>query len=86
MPPLSRQGRGQKKISWITTAIATSVQGPKSSIHVFRAQIYLISTARLSPRFVADNAKAKLGVEAKDVKVMILHEDGPYGVGVAQAT
>src|SRR5262245_60477449 len=36
--------------------------------------------------FLAENAKAKLALEPKDVKVAIVHEDGPYGVGVAQAS
>src|SRR4029077_900959 len=36
--------------------------------------------------FLVENAKAKLGVEPKDIKVAIIHEDGPYGVGVAQAS
>ena len=44
------------------------------------------STARRSRRFLAENAKAKLGKEPKDVKVAIIHEDGPYGVGVADAS
>ena len=33
--------------------------------------------------FLAENAKAKLGKEVKDIKVAIIHEDGPYGAGVA---
>jgi branched-chain amino acid transport system substrate-binding protein len=35
--------------------------------------------------FIAENAKAKLGKDPKDVKVAIINEDGPYGLGVAQA-
>jgi len=33
--------------------------------------------------FIAENAKSKLGKDVKDIKVAIIHEDGPYGVGVA---
>src|SRR5262249_3802673 len=36
--------------------------------------------------FIAENAKAKLGAEADKTKGAIIHEDGPYGVGVAEAT
>ena len=36
--------------------------------------------------FIGENAKAKLGTEPKDVKIAIIHEDGPYGVGVAEGT
>ena len=35
--------------------------------------------------FLGEHAKAKLGMEPKDVKVALIHEDGPYGVGVAAA-
>src|SRR5581483_6471943 len=35
--------------------------------------------------FVSENAKEKLGKDPKDVKVAIINEDGPYGLGVAQA-
>jgi len=36
-----------------------------------------------SPDMVAHYAKSKLGVDPKDLKVAIIHEDGPYGSGVA---
>src|SRR5262249_46358953 len=35
--------------------------------------------------FLTEHAKAKLGMEPKAVKVALIHEDGPYGVGVAAA-
>src|SRR3546814_575023 len=34
---------------------------------------------------IAHYAKEKLGQDAEDLKVAIIHEDGPYGVGVASA-
>ena len=36
-----------------------------------------------SPDFVAHYAKEKLGVDPSKLKVAIIHEDGPYGSGVA---
>jgi branched-chain amino acid transport system substrate-binding protein len=54
--------------------------------YVFRAQIHSDQYGQAFAAFVAENAKAKLGAEPKDIKVAIIHEDGPYGVGVAQAT
>ena len=36
-----------------------------------------------SPDFVAHYAKKKLGVDPSKLKVAIIHEDGPYGSGVA---
>jgi branched-chain amino acid transport system substrate-binding protein len=35
--------------------------------------------------FIGEHAKRKLGKEVRDVKVAVIHEDGPYGVGVAMS-
>jgi branched-chain amino acid transport system substrate-binding protein len=84
--PLAAKMEAQKKILWITTAIATAVFKNKNMTYVFRAQIHSDQYGQAFASFLAENAKAKLGVEPKDVKVAIIHEDGPYGVGVAQAS
>src|SRR5262249_3590828 len=82
--PLAAKMEAQKKILWITTAIATAVFKNKNLTYVFRAQIHSDQYGQAFASFLAENAKAKLAVEPKDVKVAIIHEDGPYGVGVAQ--
>ena len=84
--PLSARVEAQKKILWITTAIATAVFKDKNLQYVFRAQIHSDQYGQAFASFLAENAKAKLGAEPKDVKVAIIHEDGPYGVGVADAS
>jgi branched-chain amino acid transport system substrate-binding protein len=84
--PLAAKMEAQKKILWITTAIATAVFKNKNLTYVFRAQIHSDQYGQAFASFLAENAKAKLAVEPKDVKVAIIHEDGPYGVGVAQAS
>ena len=38
----------------------------------------------MSMDFIAQNAKAKLGKEPKDLRVAIIHEDGAYGVDVVE--
>src|ERR1700686_3729504 len=83
--PLAAKVEAQKKILWITTAIATAVFKDKNLKYVFRGQIHSDQYGQAFAGFLADNAKAKLGLEPKDVKVAIIHEDGPYGVGVADA-
>jgi len=83
--PLAAKVEEQKKILWITTAVATSVFKDKNFHYVFRAQIHSDQYGQAGVSFIAENAKAKLGVEPKDVKIAIIHEDGPYGVGVADA-
>ena len=84
--PLAAKVDAQKKILWITTAIATAVFKDKNLQYVFRGQIHSDQYGQAFVTFVADNAKARLGVDPQNVKVAIIHEDGPYGVGVADAT
>jgi branched-chain amino acid transport system substrate-binding protein len=84
--PLAAKVDAQKKILWITTAIATAVFKDKNLQYVFRGQIHSDQYGEAFVTFVADNAKAKLGADPQKVKVAIIHEDGPYGVGVADAT
>src|ERR1700693_5723080 len=83
--PLAAKVEQQKKILWITTAVATAVFKDKNLHYVFRAQIHSDQYGQAFAGFLAEHAKAKLGVEPKDVKIAIIHEDGPYGVGVADA-
>src|SRR5438270_2928829 len=84
--PLAAKVEAQKKILWITTAIATSVFKDQNRQYVFRAQIHSDQYGQAFVSFLVENAKTKLGLEPKNVKVAIIHEDGPYGVGVAQAS
>src|ERR1700730_10104818 len=84
--PLAAKVEAQKKILWITTAVATAVFKDKNLQYVFRAQIHSDQYGEAFAKFVAENAKTKLGKEPSDVKVAIIHEDGPYGVGVAEAS
>ena len=77
--PLSAKVEAQKKILWITTAIATAVFKDKNLRYVFRAQIHSDQYGEAFAAFIAENAKAKLGAEPKSIKVAIIHEDGPYG-------
>ena len=83
--PLSAKMEQQKKILWITTAVSTAVFKDKNLHYVFRAQIHSDQYGQAFGGFLAEHAKAKLGMEPKDVKVALIHEDGPYGVGVAAA-
>ena len=83
--PLSAKVEQQKKILWITTAVATAVFKDKNLHYVFRAQIHSDQYGQAFASFLAEHAKEKLGIEPKDVKVALIHEDGPYGVGVAAA-
>jgi branched-chain amino acid transport system substrate-binding protein len=83
--PLAAKMEQQKKILWITTAVSTAVFKDKNLHYVFRAQIHSDQYGQAFASFLTEHAKAKLGIEPKDVKVALIHEDGPYGVGVAAA-
>ena len=83
--PLAARVELQKKILWITTAVSTAVFKDKNLHYVFRAQIHSDQYGQAFASFLAEHAKAKLGMEPKDVKVALIHEDGPYGTGVAAA-
>src|ERR1700676_2547138 len=83
--PLSAKVEAQKKILWITTAIATAVFKDKNLKYVFRGQIHSDQYGQAFASFISEHAKEKLGMDPKEVKIAIIHEDGPYGVGVAAA-
>jgi branched-chain amino acid transport system substrate-binding protein len=83
--PLAAKMEEQKKILWITTAVATAVFKDKNLHYVFRGQIHSDQYGQAFAGFITENAKAKLGTEPKAVKVAFIHEDGPYGSGVAAA-
>jgi branched-chain amino acid transport system substrate-binding protein len=83
--PLAAKVEEQKKILWITTAVATAVFKGKNLKYVFRAQIHSDQYGQAFAGFISERAKAKLGMDPKTVKVALVHEDGPYGSGVAAA-
>jgi branched-chain amino acid transport system substrate-binding protein len=83
--PMAAKVEQQKKILWITTAVSTAVFKDKNLQYVFRAQIHSDQYGQAFAGFIAEHAKAKLGMDPKEVKVALIHEDGPYGVGVAAA-
>src|ERR1700750_1292739 len=83
--PLAAKVEQQKKILWITTAVSTAVFKDKNLQYVFRAQIHSDQYGQAFAGFLPEHSKTKLGMDPKDVKVALIHEDGPYGVGVAAA-
>ncbi len=85
--PLAAKVEAQKKILWITTAVSTAVFKDKNlTLRLPRPDPFRpvwrgvrgISWPRTPRRSSAPSPK--------NVKVAIIHEDGPYGVGVAEAS
>jgi ABC-type branched-subunit amino acid transport system substrate-binding protein len=82
--PVAARVEQLKKFMFITTCISSAVLENRNLKYVFRAQPSGAQFGELSMDFIAQNAKAKLGKDAKDVRVAIIHEDGAYGVDVAK--
>ena len=81
--PISAKVDAAKRFMWLNICVATAVMKDKNLQYVFRAQVHSDQYGEASCKFVAANAKAKLGKDPKDVKIAIIHEDGPYGAGIA---
>lgn len=82
--PVAARVEQLKKFMWITTCISSAVLENRNLKYVFRTQPSGAQFGELSMDFIAQNAKAKLGKEPKDLRVAIIHEDGAYGVDVAK--
>ncbi len=83
--PLAAKVDASKKFLWATVCVSSAVFKDKNLQYVFRGNIHSDQYGEVSCKFVAENAKAKFGKEVKDIKVAIIHEDGPYGAGIAAA-
>lgn len=81
--PMAAKVDAAKKFMWANVCVASAVFKDKNLQYVFRPTIHSDQYGDASCSFIAENAKAKLGKEPKDIKIAIIHEDGPYGVGVA---
>jgi branched-chain amino acid transport system substrate-binding protein len=81
--PMVQQIDSRKKFLWINVCIATAVFKDKKLSYVFRPQAHSDQFGAASCDYVQHYAQSKFGTAPKNVRVAIIHEDGPYGVGVA---
>ena len=81
--PLSAKVDAAKKFWWATVCISSAVFRNKNLKYVFRSHAHSDQWGEASCDMLNAYAKSKLGIEPKDLKVAVIHEDGPYGVGVA---
>src|SRR5690606_39781875 len=82
--PMAAKVDAAKKFMWANVCVASDVFKNKNLKYVFRGQVHSDQFGEASCKFIAENAKEKLGKDVKDVRVAIIHEDGPYGAGVAK--
>lgn len=81
--PMAQKVDSQKKFMWANVCVASAVFKGKDLKYVFRAQVHSDQFGWASCSFLNENAEKKLGIKPADLKVAIIHEDGPYGSGVA---
>ena len=81
--PMAQKVDAQKKFLWANVCVSSAVFKDKNLKYVFRGQVHSDQFGWASCTFLNEYSKAKLGIEPKDLKVAIIHEDGPYGSGVA---
>jgi branched-chain amino acid transport system substrate-binding protein len=83
--PLAEKVDRQKRLLWITTAIADAVLKDRHLQYTFRPQPNGDLFGRGSVQYVANYAQEKFKKAPKDLRAAIIYEDGPYGTGVAAA-
>src|SRR5512145_2093650 len=83
--PIAERVDRQKRFLWITTAIADAVLKDRNLQYTFRPQANGGLFGAYSVAYIAAYAQDKLKKAAKDVRIAIIYEDGPYGAGVAAA-
>ncbi|MEK9776263.1 MAG: ABC transporter substrate-binding protein [Quisquiliibacterium sp.] len=81
--PMAQKVDQAKRFMWANVCVASSVFKGKNLKYVFRAQVHSDQFGQASCTFLKEQAKAKLGKDPKGLRVAIIHEDGPYGSGVA---
>ncbi|HKQ28377.1 MAG TPA: ABC transporter substrate-binding protein [Burkholderiales bacterium] len=82
--PMVQQIDSRKKFLWLNVCIATAVFKDKKLNYVFRPQAHSDQFGAWSCDYINHYAQSKFGTAPKSLRVAIIHEDGPYGVGVAQ--
>ena len=81
--PMAQRADASKKFMWANVCVASAVFKDKKLSYVFRPQVHSDQFGEASCSYVQENAREKLGMDPKKVKVAIIYEDGPYGAGVA---
>jgi branched-chain amino acid transport system substrate-binding protein len=83
--PIAQKVDAAKQFMWANVCTASSVFKGKNLQYVFRPQVHTDQFGAASCSYLNDNAKSRLKLDPKQIKVAILYEDGPYGTGVAAA-
>lgn len=77
--PLAQKMEQAKKILWITIAVATKVLKGQNLTYTFRPGVTADLYGAAAIAFLDQHSKAQLGIDPKNLKCAVIHEDGPYG-------
>ena len=83
--PMAQQADARKKFLWMNVCVASSVLKDKKFTYVFRPTVHSDQYGAATCGYINNYAQSKFGIAPKNMKVAIIHEDGPYGAGVAAA-
>src|SRR5919201_1583065 len=83
--PMAQQVDARKKFLWLNVCVASSVLKDKKFQYVFRPTVHSDQYGHATCEYVHNYSKPKFGIEPKNMRIAIIHEDGPYGAGVAAA-
>ena len=81
--PMVQQADSRKKFTWLNVCVATAVFKDKKLQYVFRPQAHSDQFGAWSCDYINYYAKSKFKTDPKNLRVAIIHEDGPYGTGIA---
>src|SRR3954463_5950893 len=83
--PMAQQADSRKKFLWLNVCVASSVMKERKFQYVFRPTVHSDQYGAATCGYVNNYAQSKFGIAPKSMRIAIIHEDGPYGAGVAAA-
>src|SRR5436305_1609427 len=83
--PMAQQADARKKFLWLNVCVASSVLKDKKFQYVFRPTVHSDQYGHATCEYVHSYSQSKFGIAPKNMRIAIIHEDGPYGAGVASA-
>ena len=81
--PVSARVEKLKSFMWMTGCSSPAVVKGRHFKYAFRPQPHGGLMGSATPDMIAHYSKSKFGIEPSNLRVAIIHEDGPYGVGMS---
>jgi len=81
--PVSAKVDSMKTFMWMTICISSAVFKDRNLKYAFRPQVHSDQFGQIAPEFLSHYAQERFGKAPQDLRIAIIHEDGPYGSGVA---